>query len=75
MMKSSFLSSRVHSSRSTISVLQLSLKCLIYIIHISNATAHACCKISAGIAKDDNPATGHVFTTMITHSFYYHIGT
>ena len=45
-----------------------------HIIYISNTSTHTCCKISSGITQNNHSSTRHVFTTMITHTFYNHIG-
>src|SRR6266487_1239601 len=50
-------------------------KSFVHIPHISNSTAHARCKVSAGVAKYYNCAACHVFTTVITHTFHHHFHT
>ena len=44
------------------------------VIDICNATGHPCCKITAGSAKDDGDASGHVFAPVITNTFNNNIG-
>ena len=41
------------------------------IVYIGDPAAHAGCEIAPGITEDDDPATGHVFTTVISYAFDY----
>src|SRR6185436_18107322 len=45
------------------------------VVHISNATTHTSRKIPTCVAKHYHSSTSHVFTTMITHTFYDSIHT
>ncbi len=40
------------------------------IINIGDAAAHAGGKVAAGIAEDDDPATGHVFAAVVANAFH-----
>ena len=40
-----------------------------FIKNVSDSAAHACGEIAPGGAQHDNPAAGHVFTTMVTNAF------
>src|SRR5271170_5495218 len=42
---------------------------LVNIEYICNSTRHASCKITSRRTQNDNTTTGHVFATMIAHTF------
>src|SRR5438445_7180089 len=42
-----------------------------YVVYIGDATAHTCGEVAACVTEDDDPASCHVFATVITHAFDY----
>ena len=46
------------------------LKKSVFIKHIGYAATHACCKVTAGLAKYNNRSACHVLASMVTRALY-----
>src|SRR5712691_3795786 len=51
------------------------LEIAFFIEHVSHPAAHACREVAAGIAEYDHRAPGHIFATVVAHTFHHGNGT
>ena len=59
---------RIKIDAGTIAAHRLKFSCLVE--HVCDTPCHACRKVPAGRAKDNNRPTSHVFTPMIADRFH-----
>ena len=58
-------------SMETMCFVQISCNSIIvFIQNIGNTAAHTCCKVLSCFSKHNHTTAGHVFTSMITYTFY-----
>ena len=55
-------------------LIQPDIQIPVFIQYISDAAAHAGCKVLSGRAQNHHPSSGHIFAAMVTHSLYYRTG-
>ena len=53
---------------------QIPIQMAVLIEYISDTTAHTCCKVLSCLTKNDHTATGHIFTSMFSHTLYNCVG-
>ena len=56
-------------------LIQTLIQIVAFIQYIRDASAHTGCKVFTGGTQDYHTSAGHVFTTVITHTFDYRNGT
>ena len=54
--------------------IDIPVKHVLCIQYISDAAAHTCRKVFAGLSKNHNPASGHVFAAVLAYTFYHSAG-